>query len=96
MADGVTPASGVVIYLYHTDQTGHYPKKGDEKGWGSKHGYLRGWVKTDRKGFYKFVTLRHATYPGRDEPGHIHKRADHDSGSVLISGLNWAACLHES
>jgi protocatechuate 3,4-dioxygenase beta subunit len=29
-----TPAAGVIIYIYHTDQTGHYPTKADEKGWG--------------------------------------------------------------
>src|SRR5574339_377168 len=31
-ADG-TPAPDVIIYIYHTDQTGVYPTKGDEKGW---------------------------------------------------------------
>ncbi|TDE14830.1 dioxygenase family protein [Dyadobacter psychrotolerans] len=70
-ADG-SPAAGVVLYLYHTDQKGIYPKKGNEKGWGKRHGYLRGWLKTDGKGFYKFVTLRPAAYPDRSEPAHIH------------------------
>lgn len=71
-ADGKTPAAGVVLYLYHTDETGHYAKKGDEKGWAKRHGYIRGWVRTDEKGFYKFVTLRPAPYPGRTDPAHIH------------------------
>ncbi len=44
--DGKTPAPGVVLYVYHTDQTGVYPKKGNETGWGKRHGYLRGWMKT--------------------------------------------------
>jgi protocatechuate 3,4-dioxygenase beta subunit len=70
--DGKTPAKDVVIYVYHTDQTGVYPKKGDEKGWGKRHGYLRGWMKTDENGFYKFYTLRPAAYPGRRDPQHIH------------------------
>ncbi|QDK81769.1 intradiol ring-cleavage dioxygenase [Spirosoma sp. KCTC 42546] len=71
-ADGKTPASGVMLYIYHTDETGHYPKKGDEKGWAKRHGYIRGWMRTNEKGEYKFVTLRPASYPGRTDPAHIH------------------------
>lgn len=67
-----TPAAGVIIYIYHTDQTGVYPKKGDEKGWAKRHGYLRGWMKTNEKGEYKFFTLRPASYPGGKNPAHIH------------------------
>src|SRR5688572_15322944 len=42
--DGKTPAPGVIIYIYHTDQAGVYPTRGDEKGWAKRHGYLRGWM----------------------------------------------------
>ena len=66
------PAPNVLIYIYHTDQTGIYPTKGDEKGWGKRHGYLRGWMRTNEKGEYKFYTLRPAAYPGRRDPEHIH------------------------
>jgi protocatechuate 3,4-dioxygenase beta subunit len=66
------PAPNVIIYVYHTDQTGVYPTKGGEKGWGKRHGYLRGWMKTNEKGEYKFFTLRPAAYPGRRDPEHIH------------------------
>lgn len=71
-ADGVTPAPDVIIYIYHTDQKGVYPTKGDEKGWDKRHGYIRGWMKTDEKGFYKFFTLRPASYPEGRNPAHIH------------------------
>jgi protocatechuate 3,4-dioxygenase, beta subunit len=71
-ADGKTPAAGVILYIYHTDQTGVYPKRGDEKGWGQRHGYLRGWMKTAEDGSYKFFTRRPAAYPGRTDPAHIH------------------------
>jgi protocatechuate 3,4-dioxygenase beta subunit len=70
--DGKTPAAGVVIYVYHTDQTGIYPTRGDEKGWAKRHGYIRGWMRTNDKGEYKFVTLKPAPYPGRKDPAHIH------------------------
>lgn len=70
--DGVTPAGDIILYIHHTDQTGHYPKKGDETGMGKRHGYLRGWMKTNEKGEYKFYTLRPAAYPNASFPAHIH------------------------
>ena len=80
--DGKTPAKDVVIYIYHTDQKGIYAKKGndpdnpvsyrDRDGWGKRHGYIRGWVKTDKNGFYQFFTLRPGSYPGLTDPAHIH------------------------
>src|SRR5215213_4221665 len=71
-ADGKTPAKDVVLYVYHTDQTGHYSRKGNETGWGKRHGYIRGWMKTNEKGEYKFYTLRPAAYPNANIPQHIH------------------------
>lgn len=70
--DGKTPAPGVILYVYHTNQNGIYPKKGDETGWGKRHGYIRGWMKTNEKGEYLFKTLRPASYPTGNIPAHIH------------------------
>jgi protocatechuate 3,4-dioxygenase, beta subunit len=71
--DGKTPAPGVVLYVYHTDVTGVYPKMGDEKGWARRHGYLRGWMKTDDQGRYSFYTVKPAAYPQQQvAPAHIH------------------------
>jgi protocatechuate 3,4-dioxygenase, beta subunit len=70
--DGMTPAKDVVIYVYHTDQSGVYPAKGNETGWGKRHGFIRGWVKTDKNGFYQIYTLKPAAYPNRKDPAHIH------------------------
>lgn len=70
--DRKTPAKDVVIYVYHTDQTGHYPTKGNETGWAKRHGYIRGWLKTNEKGKYAFYTLKPAAYPGRSFAAHIH------------------------
>ncbi len=67
--DGVTPAAGVVIYVYHTDQNGYYSKKGGETG---MHGYIRGWMRTNEKGEYMSYTLKPAPYPSGGAPGHIH------------------------
>jgi protocatechuate 3,4-dioxygenase, beta subunit len=71
-ADGVTPAPDVIVYIYHTDQQGYYSKKGNEKGWGMRHGYIRAWLKTNEKGEYKFYTLRPASYPNSTFAAHIH------------------------
>jgi protocatechuate 3,4-dioxygenase, beta subunit len=71
-SDGKTPASGVVIYAYHTNQQGIYPTNETLQGWGKRHGYLRGWVRTGEDGRYNFYTLRPAAYPNRTDPAHIH------------------------
>lgn len=71
-ADGKTPARDVILYIYHTNQNGIYPTRGDEKGWGRRHGYLRGWIKTGIDGTYSFYTLKPGSYPSGREPAHIH------------------------
>ena len=70
--DGRTPAAGVILYVHHTNAGGIYPTRGDEQGWGRRHGYLRGWVTTNARGEYRFETIRPAPYPGRSDPAHIH------------------------
>ena len=69
--DGKTPAPDVVIYAYHTDQEGLY-SKGEGSEWGKRHGYIRGWVKSNNKGEYRMYTLRPAPYPNSDAAAHIH------------------------
>jgi protocatechuate 3,4-dioxygenase beta subunit len=70
--DGKTPAKDVVIYVYHTDQTGHYTPGPNPQGWEKRHGRIRGWMKTDQNGSYKFYTLRPAHYPEGTAVEHIH------------------------
>lgn len=70
--DGKTPAKDVILYIYHTDQTGRYPRKGNETGWAAQHGYIRGWIKTNADGKYMFYTLKPGAYPDGGNPAHIH------------------------
>lgn len=70
--DGKTPASNVILYVYHTNDKGVYPKKDGSKGWERRHGYLRGWMKTDENGSYAFYSSRPASYPNTTLPQHIH------------------------
>jgi protocatechuate 3,4-dioxygenase, beta subunit len=67
--DGKTPAKDVVLYIYHTDQGGIYPKKGTDDG---PHGCIRGWIRTNADGKYKFYTLKPGSYPQGGNPAHIH------------------------
>ena len=71
-SDGKTPAPGVVIYIYHTDQQGRYSNRKHETGEAARHGYIKGWVKTNEKGQYRFYTLIPVAYPDAKEPAHIH------------------------
>ena len=57
--DGKTLAAGVILYVYQTDADGYYRT-------------LRGWMKTDERGRYRFRTIRPGAYPDRDIPAHIH------------------------
>lgn len=71
-SDGKTPAEDIIIYVYQTNQKGIYPKKGSETGWAKRHGYIRGWVKTNQHGQYTFFTFRPASYPNSTVAQHIH------------------------
>lgn len=71
-SDGKTPAKDVILYVYHTDQSGRYTPSDGDTGAKRRHGYIRGWIKTDATGKYKIYTLRPASYPGTQAPAHIH------------------------
>ena len=70
--DGKTPANGIILYVYHTNNKGIYPSNKNSEGWERRHGYLRGWMKTDSQGRYAFYTSRPASYPNTNIPQHIH------------------------
>ena len=70
--DGKTPAPDVILYVYHTDVAGHYSPAPGATGSARRHGRLRGWMKTNAGGEYKFTTVRPAPYPSRDTPAHVH------------------------
>lgn len=76
--DGKTPAADVILYVYHTDAKGNY-SRGTGEECARRNGKLRGWIKTDHTGRYKFISIRPASYPNATIPAHIHpviKEAD--------------------
>lgn len=76
--DGKTPVPDALLYYYQTNTEGRYLHKPEEprsmppNSLGQTHGYIRGWVKTDTAGKYNIYTVRPGSYPGFDEPAHIH------------------------
>ena len=89
--DGETPAEGVILYVYHTDQQGIYSAKQNATGWGQKHGYIREWLKTGEDGYYGFYTLKPGAYPSGIEPPHIHIIAMEPDGKYYwLNGFHFS------
>lgn len=67
------PVADIIVYAYHTDDRGIYPRP--EKSFGSasaRHGRLRAWTKSDDNGRFTFETIRPAGYPDTTNPAHVH------------------------
>jgi protocatechuate 3,4-dioxygenase beta subunit len=60
------PAAGIIVYAYQTDAGGLYPTAN------TRHGRLRGWVRSDASGRYRFDTIRPGGYPNTNIPQHVH------------------------
>jgi len=90
--DGVTPAPGVTLYLYHTNNDGLYAPRGDDSGNGRRHGHLRGWLISDNQGNFEVRTILPGYYPNRQSPRHIHMtvkepgQSEYWIESVLFAG----------
>lgn len=69
--DGKTPAPDILLYVYHTDNKGLY-SPAPKQTTGTRHGHLRGWMKTDSQGRYQFSSIRPVSYPNSKAPQHIH------------------------
>ena len=63
---GGAPAGGIIVYAYHTDAGGIYPRSN------TQHGRLRAWACSETNGHYRFETIRPGSYPSGNNPQHIH------------------------
>lgn len=70
--DGKTPAPNIILYYYHTNINGYYANRKGLDQRVIRHGYIRGWVKSDENGKYSIYTVRPAPYPNTDFEAHIH------------------------
>lgn len=67
------PAPVVIVYAYHTDAIGIYPRDPAMRGTAAyRHGKLRAWVKTNEQGHYRFNTIRPSSYPNSTMAAHVH------------------------
>jgi protocatechuate 3,4-dioxygenase beta subunit len=83
-ADG-SPVAGVIVYAYQTSEAGLYPKAA------TRHGALRGWVRSDAEGRYRFLTIRPGAYPSRDIPEHIHMHViEAGKGTYYIDDITFS------
>lgn len=84
--DGKTPAAGVIVYYWQTDNNGLYsPSAVMDKG-AERHGHIRGWVKTGADGQYSIYTIKPVSYPNSNNPAHIHiliKEPDIENGYFI-------------
>lgn len=69
--DGRSPAEGIIVYYHQTNNEGYYTV-GEGQKFGKRHGQIRGWTMTNKKGEYKIYTIKPSPYPGRNIPAHIH------------------------
>ncbi|MFD2514672.1 intradiol ring-cleavage dioxygenase [Pontibacter locisalis] len=70
--DGKTPAPNIVLYYWQTNENGAYANSKELAPAARRHGYIRGWVKTDQNGQYTVYTTRPGSYPNGRNPAHIH------------------------
>lgn len=67
-SDGQTPAEGVILFVYQTNEEGIYQTIENDR----RTHYHRGWIKTGLDGRYTFYTFLPGSYPGGTAPRHIH------------------------
>lgn len=67
--DGKTPAPNIIVYYWQTNADGLYAKSPAEQ---TRHGAIRGWMKTGADGKYTLYTIKPASYPSSTIPQHIH------------------------
>jgi protocatechuate 3,4-dioxygenase beta subunit len=78
------PVRNVIVYAYHTDRSGIYPRAAN------RHGTLRGWALTDVEGRYRFDSIRPGAYPSRDVAEHVHMHViEPGIGTYYIDNLEF-------
>ncbi len=93
LADGITPAPNVIIYMQQADTNGEYNMVTDNQ---FKYVENRLWVKTDSQGQYTIYTYipgstsKPLAYPLQPQPKHIHMmikepgKEEYDLNAILF------------
>jgi protocatechuate 3,4-dioxygenase beta subunit len=67
-ADRKTPLTGITLYVYNTDPSGHYSRDGQHE----NEPYVCGVLTTGPTGKFRIETVRPASYPGTRITPHVH------------------------
>lgn len=70
-SDGITPAPGVILYVFQTNEKGNFKMKRDDQG--KRYVKHRAWVKTDKNGKYTIYTFMPGKYYSRKELKQIQR-----------------------
>jgi len=71
LADGVTPAKDVMLYVFQSDEDGDYEMKRDA--YRKRYVHHRGWIKTDADGRYTIYTFMPGKFVRVKELKQIHR-----------------------
>tara|TARA_R110002096_G_scaffold46728_2_gene124994 strand:- start:6417 stop:7040 length:624 start_codon:yes stop_codon:yes gene_type:complete len=71
LADGVTPAKDVILYVFQADEDGDYELKRDA--YRKRYVHHRGWIKTDADGSYTIYTFMPGKFVRVKELKQIHR-----------------------
>lgn len=71
LADGVTPAKDVILYVNQPDEDGNYKLKKDA--YRKRYVHHRGWIKTDTDGRYTIYTFMPGKFLRSKELKQIHR-----------------------
>jgi protocatechuate 3,4-dioxygenase beta subunit len=85
--DNTKPLADAIIEIWHADNAGSYHPNGngDASSYDAKDLALRGFIKTDASGAYKFTTVYPGEYAGRTR--HIHFKITADGKAPLTTQL---------
>lgn len=84
-ADGCTPLADAVVDAWHANADGRYYNVGGSRGDEPEQFRLRGRVRTNARGEYRFETIMPGHYSSR--PRHVHFIATHPRARELVTQM---------
>ena len=91
-ADGCTPLRNAVVDAWHANAQGEYYNVAQDSGDGPQAYRLRGRVRTERNGEYRFDTIMPGAYSmgASMRPKHVHFIASHPGARQLVTQMYFA------
>lgn len=95
-SDGCTPLGDVTVEAWHANAQGEYYNVLDERRDPPQQYRLRGRLRTDAQGTYRFETIMPGSYKMgiATRPRHVHFIASHPRASQLVTQMYFAGDPH--